>query len=882
MPRNLSNRSRDPITRTFDSMSRWRRAPRRSRVLAGCVVVALVAGAFVAARGGERAVAAGPVTLRPVDGGPSYFARWSNSLPTDPGFFPISVWAETLGTPSDAAKYAELGINGFVVLWNGYSPEIVSALQANGQWAMTEDWSLSGSESSVQKGTQWFDEPELFSACSGSMPQAMKNVCTSTPGGDTPPGSIQAMADIARSLDPTRPVYGNFMKFTAFEGLNWPFFSRGDAADYVRAVDVVSYDEYIQTDANVYPHETWNKLWLQYDIMKNVRSLAGFSKPVWAFIGTSEVFGDAVSHPSPAQITTEAWHAIIGGARGIEWFNHNFYPGKESQHVLIEPDYAPVANAVSQTNARITELAPVLNAPFAENLVSVTNGDVNQMAKAYNGSYYLFAAPRSQANQNVTFNLNTIGNATATVLYENRTVPVTNGNLTDNFANDTAVHIYRIDPTAPPTTTPPTTTPPTTTPPTTTPPTTTPPTTTPPTTTPPTTTPPTTTPPPGNSQPPAVAATSPTPGATSVSPTPTPVVTARFTEPVQPATVSFALTDAGRTPVASTITYDASTNTSKVKPTEGLAPLKTYTATVSGAKDLSGTAMVAPTVWSFTTSSSGQPTCPCTLFSPSTVPGVPATPDNSAVELGVKFRSAVPGLVTGVRFYKGAGNIGTHRGSLWTTNGSRLATATFTNETASGWQQVSFSKPVAIDANVNYVVSYFAPAGHYSGERGYFANAVRRGPLYTPADSESSNGVYRYGGSSGFPAKTFVSSNYWVDVVFTASDTPPPPPPSDTTPPELKATRPVRGSTTIQTSTSVTATFNEVIQPGTATITLRGPGSVAVPARWRYDAETNRVILRPTSLLAARTTYTATVSGATDLAGNTMATTSWSFTTRAG
>ena len=434
----------------------------RRRAIAGVLsLVAVTAllwtvATLTGSRGGERAVAAGPVTLRPVDGGPSYFARWSNSLPTDPGFFPISVWAETLGTPSDAAKYAELGINGFVVVWNGYSREIVSALQANGQWAMTEDWSLSAGESSVQKGIMWFDEPELFSACSPRLPRAMKNVCTEESGGDTPPGSIQAMADIARSLDPTRPVYGNFMKFTAFEGLNWPFRSRGDAADYVRAVDVVSYDEYIQTDANVYPHETWNKLWLQYDIMKNVRSLAGFSKPVWAFIGTSEVFGDAVSHPSPAQITTEAWHAIIGGARGIEWFNHNFYPGKESQHVLIEPDYAAVANAVGQTNARITELAPVLNAPFAENLVSVTNGDVNQMAKAYNGSYYLFAAPRSQANQNVTFNLNTIGNATATVLYENRTVPVTNGNLTDNFANDTAVHIYRIDPTAPPTTTPPT------------------------------------------------------------------------------------------------------------------------------------------------------------------------------------------------------------------------------------------------------------------------------------------------------------------------------------------------------------------------------------------------------------------------------------------
>ena len=52
----------------------------------------------------------------------------------------------------------------------------------------------------------------------------------------------------------------------------------------------------------------------------------------------------------------------------------------------------------------------------------------------------------------------------------------------------------------------------------------------------------------------------------------------------------------------------------------------------------------------------------------------------------MKFQSSVPGWVAGVRFYKGAGNNGTHTGSLWTASGTLLATGTFTNETASGWQ----------------------------------------------------------------------------------------------------------------------------------------------------------------------------------------------------
>src|SRR5215470_10999569 len=55
----------------------------------------------------------------------------------------------------------------------------------------------------------------------------------------------------------------------------------------------------------------------------------------------------------------------------------------------------------------------------------------------------------------------------------------------------------------------------------------------------------------------------------------------------------------------------------------------------------------------------------------STVPGTLAvTIDSSSVELGVKFRSDAHGWITGMRFYKGAGNSGIHIGSLWTASGS--------------------------------------------------------------------------------------------------------------------------------------------------------------------------------------------------------------------
>jgi hypothetical protein len=97
-----------------------------------------------------------------------------------------------------------------------------------------------------------------------------------------------------------------------------------------------------------------------------------------------------------------------------------------------------------------------------------------------------------------------------------------------------------------------------------------------------------------------------------------------------------------------------------------------------------------------------------------------------------------------------------------------LATATFTNETASGWQQVSFSNPVAITAGTTYVASYHTN-GDYSADPNLFATAQTNGPLTAPASSSSGgNGVYAYGSSSLFPTNSFNSTGYGVDVLFKA------------------------------------------------------------------------------------------------------------------
>ena len=158
------------------------------------------------------------------------------------------------------------------------------------------------------------------------------------------------------------------------------------------------------------------------------------------------------------------------------------------------------------------------------------------------------------------------------------------------------------------------------------------------------------------------------------------------------------------------------------------------------------------------------------LFTLAAAPTSSTSGEQRAVEVGVRFRSTVNGYVTGVRFYKGEGNVGRHIGSLWASNGTRLASAEFRVETESGWQEVEFRTPVPITAGALYTASYHAPNGHMPVQQNYFASQdLVSGPLVAPrTQGLTGNGVYRYG-ASGFPTDSFQSSNYWVDVSFRTS-----------------------------------------------------------------------------------------------------------------
>ena len=239
-----------------------------------------------------------------------------------------------------------------------------------------------------------------------------------------------------------------------------------------------------------------------------------------------------------------------------------------------------------------------------------------------------------------------------------------------------------------------------------------------------------------DTQPPTVFSETPMDGAVNVSASTD--IRVSFSEAMDPATVTdstFQLRGPGNVSVPASVTYESATSTAVLTPNAALSAGAVYTATLvggaNGVKDSAGNPMAENFVWSFTTAGANGSTA-YSIWDNSATPSTLTDPDSTArtqgIELGVRFQSAVGGYITGLRFYKGPTNSGTHTGSLWTNSGTKLASVAFTGETASGWQQVNLATPVAILANTTYVASYHAPQGNYSASSQVFLGLDSRKP----------------------------------------------------------------------------------------------------------------------------------------------------------
>jgi len=185
------------------------------------------------------------------------------------------------------------------------------------------------------------------------------------------------------------------------------------------------------------------------------------------------------------------------------------------------------------------------------------------------------------------------------------------------------------------------------------------------------------------------------------------------------------------------------------------------------------------------------------------------------LELGMKFKSILPGNITKFRYYKVAGETGTHTGRLWSAGGTLLKSAVFSSETDTGWQTVTLDTPFHIDSNVVYVVSVNS-VSKYAATNNAFAVAITNGPLSSIAGN---NGVYVYSPGS-FPTQSYENTNYFRDIEFVPANDDPSPP---SAPASLTASNITGNSATLNWSAStdnIGVTGYEVFRNGTLVNTV--------------------------------------------------------------
>ena len=295
-------------------------------------------------------------------------------------------------------------------------------------------------------------------------------------------------------------------------------------------------------------------------------------------------------------------------------------------------------------------------------------------------------------------------------------------------------------------------------------------------------------------------------------------------------------------------------------------------------------ALLAAQIFAVVPVMADAPACPCSIFTASIDPGSEATDTTpSGVNLGIKFQSDTAGFIKAIRFYKHIDNTGTHTGQLWNADGTMLlGSAVFTNETATGWQEVALNPPAPITPGTTYVASYFAPNRAWPHNLDYFAQfGVDSPPLHVGAGA-GNNGQYFYSNSPAFPSNFPPDhpTNYMVDVVFDTTDA------ATTTSPQVASITPA-ATTGVDPNTNIDITFDREVDATTingTNVQLLDASNNVVPSTVTYP---NLAFLRtatiiPTPVLTLSAQYSVVVTnGVKDLAGNAATPFSASFTTSA-
>lgn len=372
----------------------------------------------------------GPATAFAKGGSPyvNPFAQWSNgpNPHPDPTYFPIGVW---LQEPSLAPQYQAIGVNFYSGLYQGPTEEQLATLKSYDMPVICaqNDVGLAHRDDPTIIG--WFQEPD-----------EPDNAQPAPGGGYGPfvdPSVIIEHYHEKVANDPSRPVLLNLGQGVAND--DWighgPGFSLDLYAEYLKGTDIAAYD--------VYPVANGLPLWYAAKGVDRLRDWGNDRKIVWEYIEASNISSDRI--PTPEQIRSEVWMALIHGARGFMYFAHRFVPEFDAAYMLHNDE---IRAGVAEINQQVHSLAPILNTPTIAGEVTVNSSNpdvpISTMVKKRGGITYLFAVGMRDGETTGTFEFSSglKGDSRIEVVGEDRTIRAVNGGFTDTFA-PYEVHIYK-------------------------------------------------------------------------------------------------------------------------------------------------------------------------------------------------------------------------------------------------------------------------------------------------------------------------------------------------------------------------------------------------------------------------------------------------------
>jgi hypothetical protein len=452
-----------------------------------------------------------------VSNGPQ-FAKADAAGWDDPSFFPITTWAPNMSDAA-AIKALGINTATVINFDNdsSYNPRISKITDPDHnpatddglfaiphkEYEFTDDWTPA-TVGNDPKMVGWFitDECDMgYSGCGNAAWTQYQELDTQK----TRTAAVRAYND------------GRFMTSNFGNGVARSFWSPNTMDEHEKLMDLDSIDKYVYTSPEVdqvlQTSRNWPSSanpgvsagygWLidQQRIFQNAELSPGDPapaepegrRPIWVLVEPARpLLNEAGAKTiTPDQMEGAVWSGIIHEARGVFYFAPNNDTCGGYSIIYVDNPTASCLqqlqdrqNKLKSIHATIRSLAPVINTQsyvwnFSNDGNAANNSDT--MLKTYNGSAYIFAGigleyTGTDQNNCDTINLERVcqslgtnqptgtknfilpggvTGSTVTVVGENRTIPVTNGQFTDTFTNEYSHHIYQIT-LGPPDTTPPT------------------------------------------------------------------------------------------------------------------------------------------------------------------------------------------------------------------------------------------------------------------------------------------------------------------------------------------------------------------------------------------------------------------------------------------